>query len=264
MYVKASVRKPGGMPGKGLNPKDQIVIYDVDDIAYFPQRNAAGVVIEEDIVMKPGRYAVSVYLTPGTASLSSNSDGDADAQGYRPQVVFSHPGNKQEIREFKTNWLGKNCIVVLRYCNGDPADLIGSPCNPAQLAVEYTGNNDGNANQFTFAQVSKGDDIAIYNGTDTLEEPRATITGAGLEFVGEGQYQTGSTAVALTSITGGSHGQVVTLMGGTGALTIAAGTNFILKGGIDFSGSEGSQITLRAFDAGGNALKWVEQSRYVS
>ena len=77
MYVKASVRKPGGMPGKGLNPKDQIVIYDVDDIAYFPQRNAAGVVIEEDIVMKPGRYAVSVYLTPGTASLSSNSDGDA-------------------------------------------------------------------------------------------------------------------------------------------------------------------------------------------
>ena len=53
-------------------------------------------------------------------------------------------------------------------------------------------------------------------------------------------------------------------MGGTGALTIAAGTNFILKGGIDFSGSDGSQITLRAFDAGGNALKWVEQSRYVS
>lgn len=63
-YVKASVRRPAGNPGNGIQPKDQLVIYDVDDILYFPPRNEAGVVIEEDIVMKAGRYAIGIYLTP--------------------------------------------------------------------------------------------------------------------------------------------------------------------------------------------------------
>lgn len=74
-YVKASVRRPSGNPGNGIQPKDQLVIYDVDDILSFPQRNDAGVVIEDDIVMKAGRYAIGIYLTPGTAEISSNSDG---------------------------------------------------------------------------------------------------------------------------------------------------------------------------------------------
>ena len=77
-YVKASVRRPAGNPGNGIQPKDQLVIYDVDDILSFPPRNDAGVVIEEDIVMKAGRYAIGIYLTPGTAEISSNSDGETD------------------------------------------------------------------------------------------------------------------------------------------------------------------------------------------
>lgn len=36
-YVKASVRRPAGNPGNGIQPKDQLVIYDVDDILYFRQ-----------------------------------------------------------------------------------------------------------------------------------------------------------------------------------------------------------------------------------
>ncbi len=55
--------------------------------------------------MKAGRYAIGIYLTPGTAEISSNSDGETDAEGYTPSVKFNHPGNEQEIREFKTNWL---------------------------------------------------------------------------------------------------------------------------------------------------------------
>ena len=154
-YVKANVNKPGGMPGKGITPKDKIVIIDVDDIDTFPERDEAGVVIAED----------------GTGALSSNSEGDADAQGFRPSVQFSHPGNKKEVREFKANWLGKNVIVIIQYCNPDePADIIGSPCNPCQMAVEYTGNNEANANSFTFQQVAKGDDIGIYKGAVTTSD----------------------------------------------------------------------------------------------
>lgn len=169
-YVKANVAKPEGMPGRGITPKDQIFVIDVDDIDTFPVRDAAGVVIAEDIVMKESKVAVGVYLTPGSATLTSNSEGDPDAEGFRPSVQFSHPGNKQEVREFKANWLGKNCVVIIRYCNGDKSDIIGSPCNPAKMAVEYTGNNEANANSFTFQQVSKGDDIGIYKGALTTSD----------------------------------------------------------------------------------------------
>ena len=89
-YVKASVRRPAGNPGNGIQPKDQLVIYDVDDILSFPPRNEAGVVIEEDIVMKAGRYAIGIYLTPGTAEISSNSDGETDAEGYTPSIPVTN------------------------------------------------------------------------------------------------------------------------------------------------------------------------------
>lgn len=169
-YVKANVNKPTGMPGRGITPKDKITVIDVEDIDTFPARDEAGVVIAEDIVMKNSKYGVGIYVTPGTAALSSNSEGDTDAQGFRPSLQFSHPGNKQDVREFKTNWLGKNCIVIIEYCNGEMADIIGSPCNPCQMAVEYTGNNESNANSFTFQQVAKGDDIGIYLGSVTTSE----------------------------------------------------------------------------------------------
>jgi hypothetical protein len=38
------------------------------------------------------------------------------------------------------------------------------------MAVEYTGNNEANANSFTFQQVSKGDDIGIYKGALTTSD----------------------------------------------------------------------------------------------
>ena len=171
-YVKASVARPEGQPGRGLNPKDRLVVIDVDDIDVFPARGDDGVTISTDITMKQGKFGVGIYLTPGTANVTSNSEGDADAEGFKPSVQISHPGNKAEIRAFKQNWLGKNCIVILEYCDGTK-DLIGSPCNPCKLAVEYNGTNEANANQLTFEQVSKGDDIAIYAGAVTTDEGAA-------------------------------------------------------------------------------------------
>ena len=90
-YVKASVRRPVGNPGNGIQPKDQLVIYDVDDILSFPQRNEAGVVIENDIVMKAGRYAIGIYLTPGTADISSNTEVETDEEGYTHSIKFNNP-----------------------------------------------------------------------------------------------------------------------------------------------------------------------------
>lgn len=265
-YVKASVRRPAGNPGNGIQPKDQLVIYDVDDILSFPPRNDAGVVIEEDIVMKAGRYAIGIYLTPGTAEISSNSDGETGRRkAIRLPLSSIIPVTNQEIREFKTNWLSKKCIVVLRYCSGKPADLIGTPCNPCKLSVSYTGSNESNTNELTFTQISKGDDIAIYRGTDTLEEPVAVVEAEAtdIDYQTDGQYQLSAGAAKIAGVTGGSHGSVITLMGCSGvAPTVEKGGNFLLKGGKTFTASEGSQLTLRAFNDGSEAMKWIEQSRY--
>lgn len=265
MYIKKSVSRPSGNPGNGIQPKDQIVIIDCEDILSFPQRDDAGIVIHDDIVMKPGAYGIGIYLTAGTVEVSSNSEGETDAMGFTPSVKFNHPGNEQDIREFKTNFLGKRVIVVINYCSGKPSDLIGSPCNPAQLSVSYTGGNESNTNELTFAQISKGDDIAIYKGTVTMEEPVAVVEGTATKVSaqGSGQYQLSSGSGAIATIEGGAHGDTITLVGTSGtAPTVVGSGNILLKSGQTFTASAGCQITLRAFKDGSDSIKWVEQSRY--
>lgn len=124
----------------------------------------AGVVIAEDLTLKASASPVKLYLTPGTVEVTSNAEGDPDAMGFIPTVKGNHPGNRQEVREFKTNWLGKKCIIIIQYCEGQDPDLMGSPCNPMQMGANYTANKEANSTEFSFAQIAKGDDIAIYKG----------------------------------------------------------------------------------------------------
>lgn len=265
MYIKRSVKRPEGNPGTGINPQNMMSIIDIDDILSFPQRDSKGVVVDGDIILKPGCYSTDIYLTPGTVEITSNTDGDTDAMGFTPSIVGSHPGNKQEIREFKTNWLGRKCVIVMSYCNGQPKDLFGSPCNPMQMSVAYTGNRDANSSEFTFEQISKGDDIAIYNGTVPSEEPLATVDAGAttITYAGEGQYQLQGGEAEIAAITGGSHGAIITLLGVASGVapTIASGGQFLLKAGETFTASAGSQITFKAFQSGADAYTWIEQSR---
>ena len=125
-----------------------------------------------------------------------------------------------------------------------------------------------NTNEMTFAQISKGDDIFIYEGTVTLEEPVSTVD-AGVkvvDFVAEGQYQLSPGAAVIDEISGGAHDAVVTLLGVAGSSpTVSSNAGkILLRGGKVFTASEGSQITLRAFDSGDGGIVWIEQSRYVA
>lgn len=268
MYIKQSVNRAPGNPGTGIQPRDMLALVDVEDIAFMPAPDEKGVVIADDIVMKPGRYAYNIYMTQGTIEVTSAAEGDTDQIGFTPSIKFNHPGNSQEVREFKVNNINRKFIVIVRYCSGKPADLIGTICNPCKLTPSYTGNNESNINEMTFEQISKGDDIFIYKGTITLEEPVATIeTGVKeIPVTAEGQYQLTSGAAVIDTITGGAHGAVITLVGtsGTAPTVSPVDGRIILKGGKVFTASEGSLLTLRAFDAGEGSLVWIEQSRYVA
>ena len=265
--AKVSIPKPSNNAGLGLKAKAGIVFYETDDILTMPQRDANGVYIPGTIVLKPNAYAISVYATQDTIELDSNSEGDTDNEGFKPSVKFKHPGNKQEIREFKARTLGKSLIAVVDYCDGTPKDLIGDVCNPVKMQVNYKAGKDANSNEFTFQQITKGLDIAMYGGTITLDEPVDTLAAGATEvaLIGEGEYQlTGdSTSAAIATVTGATHGMVFTLLGATSATAphIAASSTFILKDGATWNGTSGAQITFKAYKSGSSAYVFFEQSR---
>ena len=269
MYIKKSVPRASGNPGTGIQPRDQLTLIDIDDIAFMPSADDKGVVIADDIVMKPGRYGYNIYMTQGTIELTSAADGDTDKIGFTPSIKFEHPGNEQEVREFKANSINRKFIVVIRYCSGKAADLIGTICNPCKLTPSYTGNNESNTNEMTFTQISKGNDIFIYKGTVTLEEPVSTVDAGAtaITFVSEGQYQLSGGEAAIVEIEGGAHDAVITLLGAAGSTSPTVsitGGKILLRGGKAFTATEGSQLTLRAFDNGEGGVVWIEQSRYVA
>lgn len=265
MYIKQSVPRAAGNPGLGIQNRDSLTLIDVEDISFMPSPDDKGVVISEDIILKPNRYATTIYMTPGTVEVTSAAEGDTDQIGFTPQVKFNHPGNEQPVREFKANSLNRKFIIIVRYCSGKPADLIGSICNPCKMTPSYTGNNEANTNEFTFAQISKGNDIAIYTGTVPEEEPVAVVESgkSKVEFVAEGQYQLSAGEATITEIDGGSHGAVITLLGTSGVSPTVTHTaaKILLRGAKTFTATEGSQLTLRAFEVADGVI-WIEQSRY--
>ena len=121
----------------------------------------------------------------------------------------------------------------------------------------------------TFTQISKGSDIFLYKGTVTLEEPVSVVEAGAkaVTFVSEGQYQLTAGAGEITSIDGGVHDAVITILGAAGATSptvSATAGKILLRGGKAFTASDGSQLTLRAFDSGDGGVVWIEQSRYVA
>lgn len=265
-YIKQSVRRAAGNPGIGIQTRDELVLIDVNDIAFMPSRNSAGVVVEDDIILKDGCYGISLYMTPGTVEVTSAADGETDQVGFTPSVKGSHPGNSREVREFKTNNVNRQFIVMVRYCSGKDTDIIGSLCNPCKLVPSYTGNKDSNTNEITFTQISKGDDIGIYLGTVPSEEPVAVVeSGTAVAYVADGQYQLSAGTAAVKTISGGRNGAVITLLGVSGqAPTVQSGdgSNILLAKGEAFAATDGSQLTLRAFESGRGEYVWVEQSRH--
>lgn len=266
MYIKQSVPRAAGNPGIGIQTRDALTLIDVDDIAYMPPRDDKGVVIAGDIVLKKDRYGYTIYMTPGTVEVTSAAEGETDQLGFTPSVKFKHPGNEQPVREFKTNSLNRKFIIIVRYCSGKPADIIGSICNPCKMTPSYTGNNEANTNEFTFQQINKGDDIGIYTGTVPEEEPVSVVeaSATSVTFVSDGQYQLSAGSAEIAGIEGGSHGAVITLVGTSGTAPTVKHTEgaILLKGGKTFTASEGSQLTLRAFEVENNDVIWIEQSRY--
>lgn len=261
-YVKIDVPREAGSPGRGIQPKESVTLIDVDDVAFMPQRDEAGVVIAEDIILNDGAYPTKVYMTPGTAEVTDSLEGDPDQEGSTPSLKFNHPGNAQTVREFKANNTGKKFIIIVGYCGNKPADIIGDLCNPCQMTAAYTGNKDSSINEFTFTQISAGNGIGIYTGGIPAAEPAGVVSSTALTYAGNGVYQLADGA-SLESITGGSHGSTVTIVGPG---NVVAGDTILLHAAEKVILGQNGQVTLRAFATGQKngaaSLLWLEQSAW--
>ena len=268
MYTKVNVSRPTGNAGAGGNRKDKVTFIDFDDVQTFPARDASGVRITDNIVMKPGTYGVDVYGTITTMSDGFTTEGDPDKRGFMPNVSFEHPGDSLEILEFIQNWTNKNIAVILQKCDGTYKKLYGSPCAPLQLNPEAVSSNEENRNTLALESIVKSQNVpAIYEGTITL----ATATGVfpaddATPSVanGGGRYELtpNTSANEITTLDDAANNSLYTLvgMGGANPSTVTASADFILANGTTWTATAGATLTVRAMAVSGG-FKFIELSR---
>jgi hypothetical protein len=268
MYVKVNVAKPGDNKGAGGNKKDKIILFDMDDVLTFPERDAKNVVVTENIVFKPNAYMITAYATPPTITGGDNSEGDMDAEGFVHSLSFDHPGSEKEIRELKQNWLSRNIGALVQKCGETKYDLYGTPCAPLRLTTKWEDTKDKNIHNFAFKSSKSPYSVAIYEGDTTFDTVTGTVAANATSVDvanGSGQYQltTGTSAAAtITTMTNAVNGGVYTLLGSGGAHpSLIDGDDFILASGTAWTASSGATITFKAFKDGASTWKFIEQSR---
>ncbi len=270
-YVPISVPKASGNPGVPGNKGDLLTIFDFDDVVKSSlTRDSKGVLIPQNIVMKPGKYMWQVYGTVNTIAPSFTGEGDPDAVGVTQAIEFSHPGQKREIKEFAQNNMNKSLGVILQTCDGSGMEVYGTPCATLQMIPTGTNNDSKKDVMFVFTSRQRSSFVpADYEGTLTLPAVLATIAADEDEpdvANGSGEYQLTDNAAAteITTLTNAVNGLPYTLIGSGGvnpATITAAGGDFILANGTTWTGDAGSSLTVKAFKDGAATFKFIEISR---
>ena len=163
-YVKINVLKPSDNKGTGGNKKDKIILFDMDDLLNFPDRDANGVLITDNLVFKANAYMITLFATITSIVGGNSSEGDLDAEGFVQSLSFDHPGSSKEIREFNLNWLPKNIGALVQKCGESSFDLYGSLCAPLRLTSKWEDTKDKNVHNFTFKSMKSSFSSSIYHG----------------------------------------------------------------------------------------------------
>lgn len=152
MYV--SLPKKNGSP---VAKDPNVIIIDCEDVLTWPARNAKGVLIAGDIVLKPGAKAIAMYATPSTISRNDTSEGDPDAEGFIQNVSFERPGDDLEYNEFIQNKVQANLVIITTECSDSTGTrLHGTKCCPLKFKYTGTDNKDAKKSMLEFASVQRG------------------------------------------------------------------------------------------------------------
>lgn len=109
---------PGGDNMGGL--VGYIYYCPVADIATIPALSAAGKLdIITAITCAATKKFTKIYGTLGTMKLDEGTVGERDGKSNENMVEFFHPGNKQEVSEFKRAAQNTPCVLIVRDTNGN-------------------------------------------------------------------------------------------------------------------------------------------------
>lgn len=271
---RKSVPKPTNVGAGAPNPKKgDVTIVFADDILSYPERDANGVKMLGNIVLKAGAKMHKLYETPTSQKASHTIEGDEDAEQFKLKFEGMHPGDSLEINEFVQNVLGQGLIIIYgTSCGSNSKKVLGTPCNPMKLKGEFTDDKDGVKHTLNFEQYQGDSNLAgFYTGTLSFAEPFAVALATAIALTPEngGIYQLPATAAeadaTITSLTL-SHGQVVSLVGsgGAGPVVLESGAstaaNVLLKDGTTWIALKDAVINLQVFLAGGTKYL-IEVSR---
>jgi hypothetical protein len=126
--------------GGGGGIINEILIAQLDDLALpLPGRDADGVTISEDILMKEGKMFHRLYVTNKTLEPSQKrvSGSNADCYGYEVGVTGFFPGLGKKILSFLAQHGNFTGVVILRNIKDDGSEvrfLLGDSANPIELS----------------------------------------------------------------------------------------------------------------------------------
>ncbi len=151
-YIKKSIGRITGGAGNPSPKHPTILIFEWDDVERFPTRVVGVTTYSEGFELKEGAKLQPLYATPSSIEVLQESEGDADARGYKKGVKFDHPGNSADIEDFIEYNSNRNLGAIVRSCDGKTVRIIGSPCNPLSLKAETQDNKDGTKTSMTLQQ----------------------------------------------------------------------------------------------------------------
>ena len=273
MSYRKSVSAPAKAGAGAPKPKKgKISVIYVDDILTFPERDAGGVKMLGNIVLKPGAKMHYLYMTPSTQKITDEITGDEDFEAFEKKAEGIHPGNSLDIREYRANGLGVGVILVFGAgCGKSSGDVIGTPCNPMKLKGSYSSDNEGVKNTMMYeASLPDATAIGHYTGEITYAS-NFEAAGVTLDLTKANgavqQMPSLDTTDAITVATADlDNGTMVSLIGsgGTDPATLDAGTQgtvtVILLNGTQWVALPNAVINLELIK-GGATTYLVERSR---
>ena len=271
MYEFENVNKPAVAGAGASTPKDPNVhIVRTKDALQWPVRNAKGVLMVGDLVMKAGRKIISVYMTGVNQQPTYTSEGDVDKEQIMQKFEATHPGDELEAHEFYQNNLGEDLVIFYGNCSDNTKRVYGTPCAPLRVKGGFEDNKDGRGFNFNFEQI-QGTRFVPAHFAGNLPTAAPTATDVSIDMLRANGFQYQIEALATTAPIAISDfdlqaGDVVTLIGsgGAGPATLSAGdltqATVILKDGQVWTALQNATISLEVVD-GGTTIYLVEKNR---
>jgi hypothetical protein len=165
--------------GGGGGIINEILLAQLDDLKLpLPGREADGVTITDDIMMKPDKKFHRLYVTNKTLEPSQKrvAGSNADCYGYEVGITGFYPGLGKKILSFLALHGNFTGVVMLRCITNDGTEvryLMGDSATPVELSESDTKwgklPNEDKGTTLTFKGTQR-QPIAVYEGTLTMGE----------------------------------------------------------------------------------------------